>query len=194
MITCKNIDSVPYMRAGKYKHKEQTMPDLKTCQELNKLYGNEFLEFSTEKGLTLFYRGRLKDFFEQEARWVGKKGDELAAALESILVKDSQEFKDNFGDFRDDVLGGSGSWQYCHSNDDLFPNHFGMTECPLISFEGNLWDQENDPVRYVFAYFRNYMTLDWVEVLREQGEVSFETFIDNSEAYLSFWRNYQEEA
>lgn len=80
---------------------------------------------------------------------------------------------------------------FCFDNDKLYPNHFGMTNAPLFGFNG-LLGYEEMPVEYAFMYFNSYQVLDWVKVLIESEEVTFETFIDNSDEYEKAQQNNKE--
>ncbi len=136
-----------------------------TLNELNKFYSREYLLFS-EKGLTLHYKGDLKKFIE-----------------ENNIVSE-MDFDRHFGDFRDEVLikNGLDAISFCMDNDRLFPYNFGMTNAPVFGIEGML-GIEDMPVKYAFLFFNRYQTIDWLEELRKSGEVTFETFVDNTEAY-----------
>lgn len=134
-------------------------------KELNSSYSKDFLSFS-EKGLTLHYKGALKEFIEEN----------------NIVSK--VDFDKRFGDFRDEVLIKSGldAISYCGDNDKLYPCNFGLTNAPLFGFGGVL-GVEDMPVKYAFLFFNRYQVVDWLEELVKSGEVTFETFVDNTKAY-----------
>lgn len=134
-------------------------------KELNSSYGREWLTFS-EKGLALHYKGALKGFIEEN----------------NIVSK--VDFDKRFGDFRDEVLikNGLDAISFYMDNDRLYPYHFGMTNAPLFGIEGCLGVEEM-PVKYAFLFFNRYQVVDWLEGLVKSGEVTFETFVDNTEAY-----------
>ena len=139
--------------------------NLNTLKELNSSYGTEWLSFS-DKGLTLHYKGALKKFIKEN----------------NIVSK--VDFDRNFGDFRDEVLikNGLDELSYCGDNDMLYPCGFGLTNAPILGIGGVL-GIEDMPVKYAFLFFNHYQVVDWVEELLESGEVTFETFVDNTEAY-----------
>lgn len=134
-------------------------------KELNSSYSKDFLSFS-EKGLTLHYKGALKEFIE-----------------ENNIVSE-MDFDKKFGDFRDEVLikNGLDAISFCMDNDRLFPYGFGMTNAPVFGIEGVL-GVEDMPVKYAFLFFNRYQVVDWLEELAKSGEVTFETFVDNTEVY-----------
>ncbi|WP_252206860.1 hypothetical protein [Campylobacter vulpis] len=51
-----------------------------------------------------------------------------------------------------------------------------------LDFDGSLWSEEEYPARFIFAY-SSYVFFDFVEELIKYGEVCFDFFIDNTEAY-----------
>lgn len=134
-------------------------------KELNNSYSREWLLFS-DKGLTLHYKGDLKKFIEE---------NEIASKV---------DFDRKFGDFRDEVLikKGLDEVSYCGDNELLYPCGFGLTNAPLFGIEGVL-GIEDMPVKYAFLFFNRYQVVDWIVELLESGEVTFETFVDNTEAY-----------
>ncbi len=82
--------------------------------------------------------------------------------------------------------------EYCGDNDKLYPNHFGLTNAPLFSFGGFLYEQDELPIKYVFMYLDQYQLKDWVVELRKEGKVTFETFIDNSKIHESRLKEYNQ--
>lgn len=136
-----------------------------TLNELNKFYSKDWIVFS-DKGLTLHYKGDLKKFIEENE------------------ISSEMDFDRKFGDFRDEVLikNGLDAISFCMDNDRLYPYHFGMTNAPLFGIEGCL-GVEDMPVKHAFLFFNRYQVVDWVEELLKCGEVTFETFVDNTEAY-----------
>ncbi|EOD6325375.1 hypothetical protein ACJZUN_000845 [Campylobacter upsaliensis] len=134
-------------------------------KELNTFYKREFLHFK-KRGLVLKYKGALKDFFKEYA------------------TTNEAEFSKHFNDFRDDVLISYGldELNFCVDNDLLYPHHFGLSNAPLFGFDGSLWSEEEYPARFIFAY-SSYVFFDFVEELIKYGEVCFDFFIDNTEAY-----------
>ena len=146
--------------------------------ELNKDYGSEYFTFS-KKGFTIKYTGALKEWFKE---W---DLNEQGFNRESILSE--MDFTNNFGDFRDHFLipNGMDLVDYCPDNDLLYPNCFGLTNAPMFGFGGffafNSDPDDNLKPRYVFLYFNSYLVLDWLKELLEQGEVTFETFINNED-------------
>ena len=151
-------------------------------EDLNRYYGKDFITFD-KKGMTLHYRGSLKEFFQQE---------HPTDITKKQLIENEIDFEMRFGDFRDDVLGVSGSMEYCGDNDKLYPNHFGLTNAPLFSFGGFLYEQDELPIKYVFMYLDQYQLKDWVVELRKEGKVTFETFIDNSKIHESRLKEYNQ--
>ncbi|WP_110558927.1 hypothetical protein [Helicobacter cinaedi] len=138
---------------------------VKTLKELNSSYATEWLSFS-KKGLTLHYKGDLKEFIEENE------------------ISSEMDFDRKFWDFRDEVLIKSGldEISFCMGNDLLYLCGFGLTNSPLFGFGGVL-GVEDMPVKYTFLFFNRYQVVDWMEELIESGEVTFETFVDNTEAY-----------
>lgn len=138
-----------------------------TLNELQTFYSKEWLAFS-DKGLTLHYKGALKEFIEEN----------------NIVSK--VDFDKKFGDFRDEVLikNRLDGISYCGDNDMLYPCSFGLTNAPVFGIEGVL-GVEDMPVKYAFLFFNRYQVVDWLEELVKSGEVTFETFVDNTEAYES---------
>ena len=136
-----------------------------TLNELNKFYSRDWITFS-EKGLTLHYKGALKGFIEE---------NNIASKV---------DFDKRFGDFRDEVLikNGLDEVSYCGDNDMLYPCGFGLTNAPIFGIGGVL-GIEDMPVKHAFLFFNRYQVVDWVEELLKCGEVTFETFVDNTEAY-----------
>ncbi len=134
-------------------------------KELNSSYGTEWMSFS-DKGLTLHYKGDLKKFIEENE------------------ISSEMDFDKRFGDFRDEVLikNGLDELSFCMGNDLLYCCGFGLTNAPLFGIEGVL-GVEDMPVKYAFLFFNRYQVVDWLEELIESGEVTFETFVDNTEAY-----------
>ncbi|AWK62089.1 hypothetical protein C6B36_06870 [Helicobacter cinaedi] len=134
-------------------------------KELNSSYGREWLTFS-EKGLALHYKGALKGFIEEN----------------NIVSK--VDFDKRFGDFRDEVLikNGLDELLYCGDNDMLHSYNFGLTNAPVFGIGGVL-GVEDMPVKYAFLFFNRYQVVDWLEELVKSGEVTFETFVDNTKAY-----------
>lgn len=134
-------------------------------KELNRSYAREWMSFS-DKGLTLHYKGDLKKFIEE---------NEVASKV---------DFEKRFGDFRDEVLikNGLDEVSYCGDNDMLYPCGFGLTNAPIFGIGGVL-GIEDMPVKYAFLFFNRYQVVDWIVELLECGEVTFETFVDNTEAY-----------
>ena len=137
----------------------------KVIDDLNRQFGCSFFVFS-EKGLTIKLSKELKKFFKE------------------YDIKTEMDFSENFGSFRDFICipKGMDMVSFCIDNDKLYPNHFGMTNAPLFGFNGIL-GVEDIPVEFAFMYFNSYQVLDWLKELKRYGEVTFETFIDNSEAY-----------
>lgn len=134
-------------------------------KELNRFYERKFLCFK-KRGLVLKYKGDLKDFFKEYS------------------ITNEMEFSKHFYDFRDEVLISNGldEMSFCVDNDLLYPQHFGLTNVPLFGFDGSLWSEEEYPARFIFAY-SSYVFFDFVEELIKYGEVCFDCFIDNTEAY-----------
>lgn len=132
---------------------------------LNLEYGCDFFVFS-EKGLTIKLTKELKRFFRENQ------------------IKCEADFDNCWWQFRDFICipKGMDMVSFCIDNDKLYPNHFGMTNAPLFGFNGIL-GVEDIPVEFAFMYFNSYQVLDWLKELKRYGEVTFETFIDNSEAY-----------
>lgn len=147
----------------------------KIIDELNRQYGCSFFAFS-EKGLTIKFSDELKEFFDE------------------YDIKSEMDFSNHFGSFRDFLCipKGMDMVSFCSDNDKLYPKHFGMTNAPLFGFNGLLGCEES-PVEYAFMYFNSYQVLDWVEVLIESEEVTFETFIDNSDEYEKAQQIYIEQ-
>lgn len=160
------------------------MSDIITGEELKDLrqyWTKDFITFS-KKGMTLHYRGSLKEFFVQDDQMnPGKKQ----------LIEDEVDFERHFGNFKDFVLGGSGSMEYCGDNDRLYPYNFGLTNAPLFSFGGFLYAQDELPIQYAFMYFYTYQINDWVEVLIREKKVTFETFINNSKIHQERLKDYE---
>ncbi|CAM3439144.1 hypothetical protein [Helicobacter labetoulli] len=138
---------------------------LNILKELNSSYGTEWLSFS-DKGLTLHYKGALKEFIEENE------------------ISSEMDFDRFFWDFRDEVLikNGLDEISFSMGNDLLYCCGFGLTNAPLFGFGGEL-GVEDMPVKYTFLFFNRYQVVDWVEELLKCGEVTFETFVDNTEAY-----------
>ena len=64
----------------------------------------------------------------------------------------------------------------------LHPYNFGLTNAPVFGIGGVL-GVEDMPVKYAFLFFNRYQVVDWLEELVKSGEVTFETFVDNTKAY-----------
>ena len=136
-----------------------------TLNELNKFYSKDWISYS-DKGLTLHYKGALKKFIEENE------------------ISSKMDFDRKFGDFRDEVLikNGLDEVSYCGDNELLYPCGFGLTNAPIFGVGGVL-GVEDMPVKYAFLFFNHYQVVDWLEELLESGEVTFETSVDNTEAY-----------
>lgn len=134
-------------------------------KELNFYYKREFLRFE-KRGLVLKHEGALKRFLKEHN------------------IFNEMEFSNRFYEFRDDVLISYGldDVSFCVDNDLLYPYCLGLSNSPLFGFGGSLWGEEEDPVRYAFAY-TSYVFFDFIEELVRNGEVCFDFFVDNSLAY-----------
>ncbi|TLD93451.1 hypothetical protein LS74_001610 [Helicobacter magdeburgensis] len=134
---------------------------VKLVEELNSCYGSDLISFSVEKGATLFYKGLLKSFIEKHS-----------ISDSEGFQKASPCFLEEMREACDVIVGWNEKkankiwWEY--DNHGIF-----LKTCHAY-----------EPL-YVF-YFGDHF-VDPVSILREEGKVSFEIFIDNIAAWEREW-------
>ncbi|MWV61018.1 hypothetical protein DCO58_11850 [Helicobacter saguini] len=156
------------------------------CKELRQDVGqwiNTFLKFDSKKGLVIKLTKELKELFSE------------------CEITNEVEFSDRFHYIRDYFYMQDVPIEFCLDNSDLYLygenmqtiNYgYGLTNAPLFAFKGYFFhNDELNPPKYIFSYFANYQCLDFIEILLKQGEVIFETFIDNSNEYNKFYEKLE---
>lgn len=140
---------------------------VKLVEELNMRYGSDFISFSVEKGATLFCKGLLKSFIEKHSI-SDSEGFQKASPCFLEEMREACDVIVCWNEKKADRIW----WEY--------DNH-GVFLKTLHAYE---------PL-YVF-YFGDHF-LDPVSILREEGKVSFEIFIDNIAAWEREWEAELEE-
>ncbi len=129
----------------------------KLVEELNRRYGSDLISFSAEKGATLFCRGLLKSFIEKHSI-SDSEGFQKASPCFLEEMREAYDVIVGWKENKTDKIW----WEY--DNHGVFLKTFHACK-PLCVF-----------------YFGDHF-LDPIRILREEGKVSFEIFIDNIAAW-----------